>query len=98
VDDAGASGLGPVGTRISIGEFLVSVSMTSSALAAVGQALVAWFILAELAFAYQRFAPTDALPAIVAVPRVHSYIVGCALLACAAAMPLFWLALWVARA
>jgi hypothetical protein len=98
VDRAAASGLGPVGSRMSLGGFLASTSLTSSALAAVGQALVAWFILAELAFAYQRFAPTDALPAIVAVPRHHSYIVGFALLTCAVAMPVFWLALLVARA
>jgi hypothetical protein len=98
VDHAAASGLGPVGSSMTLGEFLVSVSVTASALAVVAQALVAWFILAELAFAYQRFAPSDALPAIVAVPREHSYIVGVALLACAVAMPLFWLALLVARA
>jgi hypothetical protein len=98
VDHAAASGLGPVGSSMTIGEFLVSVSVTASALAAVAQALVAWFILAELAFAYQRFGPREALPAIVAVPREHSRIVGVALLACAVAMPLFWLALLVARA
>jgi hypothetical protein len=97
VDDAAASGLGPVGARITLGEFVASVSATSSALAAAGQALVAWFILAELAFAYQKFAPRETLPGIVAVPRQHSAIVGIALLACAAAMPLFWFALLVAR-
>jgi hypothetical protein len=98
VDHAAASGLGPVGSSMTIGEFLASISVTSSALAVVGQALVAWFILAELAFAYQRFAPTDALPAIVSVPRQHSRIVGFALLICAVAMPVFWFALLVARA
>jgi hypothetical protein len=97
VDGAAVSGLGPVGSTMTLGEFLASVSLTSSALAVVGQALVAWFILADLAFAYQRFAPTDPLPAIISVPRQHSYIVGFALLACAAAMPLFWLALLLAR-
>lgn len=100
IDHAAASGLGPVGSSISLGEFVLSVSAISTALAAVGQALVAWFILSELAFAYHRLAPigTETLPGIVTAPRQHSYIVGFALLACASAMPLFWLALLVARA
>jgi hypothetical protein len=98
VDHARASGLGRVGSSMTVGEFLVSISATSSAFAVVAQALVAWFILAELAFAYQRLGPRDALPAIVSVPRQHSYIVGFALLTCAAAMPMFWLALLLARA
>jgi hypothetical protein len=100
VDHAAASGLGPIGSSISLGEFVAAVSVTSTALAAVGHALIAWFILSELAFAYHRFEPieTETLPGIVTVPRQHSYVVGFALLACAAAMPLFWLTLLVARA
>jgi len=62
VDHALASGLGPVGSTMTVGEFLVSISAASSALAVLAQALVAWFILSELAFAYQRSAPTSALP------------------------------------
>jgi hypothetical protein len=98
VDQTSASGLSPVGSSITLGDFLVSISVASSAFAAVGQALIAWFILAELAFAYQGFAPRDAIPAIVSVPRRHSYIVGFALLVCAVAIPAFWFALLAARA
>jgi hypothetical protein len=98
IDGATASGLGPVGSTVSLGAFLALVSVTSSALTAVGQALVAWFILAELAFAYHRLASTETPPPIVFVPLEHSSIVGIALLTCAAVMPLFWLGLLIARA
>jgi hypothetical protein len=98
MDKASASGVGPVGSSMTVGEFLASISATSSAFAAAGQVLIAWFILAELAFAYSRSEPTHAVPAVVAAPRQHRYVVGVALVVCAVAMPAFWLALLVARA
>ena len=74
------------------------MAVTTSALGAVARALIAWFILAEVAFAYSRSAPTLAFPGIVLAPRQHSYIVGVALLFCAVVMPVFWAVLLVARA
>ena len=92
-----ASGLGPIGPSMTIGEFYASISATSAAFAAAAHALIAWFILAELTFAYSRSTPTHALPAIVAAPMQHRYVVGTVLLVCAVAMPAFWLTLLVAR-
>jgi hypothetical protein len=72
------------------------VAVTTSALGAVARALIAWFMLAEVAFAYSRSAPSLALRGIILAPRQNSYIVGVALLFCAVVM--LWVVLLVARA
>ena len=97
IDDMAASGRGPAGSAMTLGELVSTVAYSSMVLTAGAEALIVWLVLSELAFAYAKGAPAVSVPAIVSLPRRHSSAVGAALLACATAMPAFWLALLVAR-
>ena len=94
VDRPWAAG-GPVGSVMTLGEFLASVSYAEMILGTIARGLVVWFVLSEVAFAYSGSGP--AVPAIISLPRRHGPAVGVPLLACVAAVPAFWLALCVAR-
>ncbi len=97
IDKASASGITPLGSGFTLSAFLELVQAASSIFDTAGHALIAWFILGELAFAYSRSTPTEALPAIVTSPRRHSTALGIALLVCVVAMPAFWLALLASK-
>jgi hypothetical protein len=97
IDKASASGITPLGAGFTLSEFLKLIQAASSIFDTAGHALIAWFILSELAFAYSKTASTEALPAIITLPRRHSSALGTALLVCVVVMPVFWLALLASK-